>query len=496
MKYLPTGEQMKCADVCTIERVGIPSLVLMERAALRVVEVLEQESLDLSNVFVICGSGNNGGDGYAVARLLALKGHAVEIFFVGKETSRSEENRKQKEIAAYYNIPMCSETEFDKAIAQKYSLIIDAMFGTGLAREVTGIYSEVLDWANEQPCTRVAIDIPSGIHDTTGKVMGTAFCADYTVAIAFVKRGLVFYPAQEYAGKICVGEIGITEDALPKETQIMVHYEWQDVLDRYPIRKANSHKGSHGKVLLIVGSKGMSGAAYLSARAAYEVGAGLVQIYTDEANREILQKLLPEAIITTYNETELKRLITWADVVGIGSGLGTSELAVNLVEQTLKNTRGTCIVDADAINILAEHKEWLDTDAELILTPHMKEMSRLIGNSVQELQESRVELLNSLTGQYPIVCVLKDARTLVAEQGKDLYVNLSGNAAMAKAGSGDVLMGMITGIAAQKTESYDAACLAVYIHGLAGDAAKEEKGSYSVLADDIIDGISSVLKKI
>ncbi len=501
---------MKCADNCTIEKIGIPSMVLMERAALCVVEAMERECLNFTKVLVICGSGNNGGDGYAVARLLALKGYAVKILFVGKDASRSEENRKQKEIAAYYNIPMYADTEFDadsegnaayQCIAQAYTLIIDAMFGTGLSREVSGKYAEVLTWANQQPATRVAIDIPSGIHDTTGEVMGTAFRADYTVAIAFVKRGLVLYPAVEYVGKISVGEIGITEDTLPRDTQLTYHYEWEDLVNKYPVRKSNSHKGSHGKVLLIVGSKGMSGAAYLSARAAYEVGAGLVQIYTEESNREILQKLLPEAIITTYTEYDgdsLERLLKWADVVGIGSGLGTSETAVKLVEDTMKCFDGTCVVDADAINILAERKEWLNTNtnARFILTPHMKEMSRLTGNAVSELQKSRVELLNAWTEQYPVVCVMKDARTLVAKQGEDLYVNLSGNAAMAKAGSGDVLMGMISGIAAQKKESYEAACLGVYLHGLAGDVARDEKGSYSVLADDIIDGISSVLKKL
>ncbi len=494
MRYLPTGEQMKCADTRTIEEVGIPSLVLMERAALCVVEMIEREALDCSNVLIICGCGNNGGDGYAVARLLRLKGYVTTILFVGQDASRSEENRKQKEIAAYYKIPMCDEIP-----KQQYTLIVDALFGTGLSRKVTGRYAEVIDWANAQDCVRVAIDIPSGVHDATGKIMGAALCADYTVAIAFVKRGLMLYPAQDYVGKLSVGEIGITEDTLPKDTPLTYHYEWEDLVKRYPHRKANSHKGSHGKVLLIAGSKGMSGAAYLSARAAYEVGAGLVQIYTAEENREILQKLLPEAIITTYidyHETELQRLLDWADVVGIGSGLGTGELSERLVLRTLRSMKGICVVDADAINIIAEHKDWLKTDAELILTPHMKELSRLSGYTVSELQESRIDLLNTLTAQYAVVCVMKDARTLVAKAGEDLYVNLSGNAAMAKAGSGDVLMGMISGIAAQKKDAYEAACLGVYLHGLSGDAARDVKGSYSVLADDIIDGISTVLKKI
>ena len=494
MKYLPTGEEMKYADRFTIDTIGLPSMVLMERAAMCVVDAVEREGMDVSKPLILCGAGNNGGDGYAVARLLKLKGHDVEILFLGKESSRSAENRKQMEIASYYNIPMHTELP-----NKKYSMVIDALFGTGLTRDVTGAYANVLEAVNAMSCCKLAVDVPSGVNDTTGKIMGTAFRADYTVAIAFVKRGLVFYPAQEYAGKVIVGDIGIMPDALKQDAMMTYHYEWDDLCKRYPKRSANSHKGSHGKVLLIVGSKGMSGASYLSARAAYEVGAGLVQIYTDEANREILQKLLPEAIITTYttyDETVLHRLLTWADVIGIGSGLGTSELAVCLVKQTLQQASVPCIVDADAINILAQHQDWMNCQSELVLTPHMKEMSRLTGYTVKELQGSRIELLNELTAKYPLVCVLKDARTLVSKRGENLYVNVSGNAAMAKAGSGDVLMGMIAGITAQRMNCYDSACLGVYLHGLAGDAARDEKGSYSVLADDIIDGISCVLKKI
>lgn len=485
---------MQKADRFTIDSIGIPSMVLMERAALQVVNILEAQQLEIQNTLVVCGSGNNGGDGYAIARLLHLKGFPVTILFVGKEEKRSPENRRQAEIAAHYAIPVINKLE-----KQEYSVIVDAMFGTGLKREIGGEYYTVLDRLNQMPGVKVAVDMPSGIHDATGTVMGIAFRADITVALAFEKRGLAFYPGCEYAGKVVVMDIGITEEALPKEPYRTVTYDRKDLLEFFPKRKKNSHKGSYGKVLMIVGSKGMSGAAYLSAKAAYTVGAGLVQIYTHEENRIILQQLLPEAIITTYEtfeRAELERLLEWADVVGIGCGLGTNETAEQLVKHTLQMCETPCVVDADGLNLLSEHMEWLKDSSNLVLTPHMKEMGRLLGCSVAELAARRMEFLTAFVEQYQVTCVMKDARTLVGKRGEDVYVNLSGNHAMAKGGSGDVLSGVISGILAQQCENYEAACLGTYLHGLAGDAAREEKGSYSVLASDIIDGISYVLKEL
>lgn len=494
MIYLPTGEQMRRADLYTIEEIGVPSMVLMERAALEVVRCMEEEQLDFRKVLVICGSGNNGGDGYAIARLLHLKGHDVTIFFAGNSQKRSEENAQQAKIAAHYEIPVITNLG-----TEEYSVIIDALFGTGLKREVTGHYREVLCSVNQMAGKKVAVDLPSGIHDTTGARMGIAFCADLTVAIAFPKRGLFLQEGNVCAGKILTGDIGISSETFSEGT-VTFGYEKQDLFLGFPKRKKNSHKGSYGKVLMIAGSKGMSGAAYLSAKAAYAVGAGLVQIYTHEENRVILQQLLPEVIITTYDtfdSEQLEKLIQWADLIGIGCGLGKSDTAERVIQYTLKRALVPCVVDADGINILSKHMEWIEeTNALIVLTPHMKEMSRMLQCSVKELIEQRMEKLHAFVERYKVVCVLKDARTLVAKEHQNTYLNLSGNAAMAKAGSGDVLAGVIVGILAQQCEPYTSACLGVFLHGLAGDMALDKKGAYSVLASDLVAEISSVLKNI
>lgn len=493
MKYILTGEQMRYADNYTIERMGVPSLVLMERAALQVVQTMEQEQIDCSRALVVCGSGNNGGDGLVIARLLALKGCDVDVWYVGNYESASEENKKQYEIANNYEVSVRNTLE-----EKEYSVIIDSIFGTGLRREITGRYRDAIETLNDMQGTKIAVDIPSGISDTTGKVWGIAFRAHITVCLAFEKLGTVLFPGTEYAGKRVVADIGIAENALPKEQKIYT-YEWKDGKKLLPVRNEDSHKGSYGKVLMIVGSCGMAGAAFLSAKAAYSAGAGLVRIYAPEENRVILQQLLPEAIITTYNQFDknrLKELLDWADVVAIGPGLGQSELSEHIFTYTMQYAKLPCVIDGDGLNLLAEDLSALEHKKQIILTPHMKEMSRLLQCDIEEIAENRIELLNEFTRDYPVVCALKDTRTFVACEDSDLYLNTTGNAAMAKAGSGDVLAGMVTGFLAQGMDKKAACETAVFLHGLCGDYAKAKKGSYSVLASDLIEELSQVLKKL
>ena len=388
MRYLLTGKQMQHADRYTIDKIGIPSMVLMERAALRTVEIMEQENLNFNNVLVVCGSGNNGGDGYAIARLLHLKGYCVSVYFLGEDAKRSGENRQQKKIAEHYCIPV--KQEIGK---EEYSVIIDAIFGTGLSRNVEGTYAEIIDLLNHMSGYKVAVDTPSGMNDDTGLVMGTAFRADLTVAIAFAKRGQLLEAGNPYVGHLKVADIGIYPDDWTLQDTFTYCYDFGDFKLKFPKRIPDSHKGTYGKVLLIVGSKGMSGAALLCARAAYTTGAGLVQIYTHEDNRVIIQKSLPEAIVTTYteyDENKLKQMLEWADVVGIGSGLGMSETAEKLVKYTIQYSSIPCVVDADALNLIAKDISILQyIKQEMILTPHMKEMSRLLSCDLQKLKEKK-----------------------------------------------------------------------------------------------------------
>lgn len=495
VRYLPNGDQMKRADMHTIHDVGIPSLVLMERAALKIVEALEDAGVPLDHTLAVCGSGNNGGDGFAAARIIAEKGHRASVLFVGKESSLSEECRVQKQIAENLGIPV-----FTTFPEEEYTVIIDAVFGVGLSREVTGHYAEVIRWMNAQNAFKAAADIPSGICSATGRVLGTAFGADLTVAIACEKLGCALYPGKRYAGKTVVVPIGIDPELFADDPSVCFTWEKEELGSLLPKRPADSHKGTYGKVLMITGSSGMAGAAYLSAKAAYTAGAGLVQVYTSEDNRQILQQLLPEAIISCYEgyeENRLDDLLEWADVVCIGCGLGQSETSERILVHTLEQIAKPCIIDADGLNLLSRHMELLECTERcpVILTPHMKEMSRLTGKSVAEISKDRMSVLDEFMGRWKAVCVLKDSRTIAARQGRRRFVNLAGNSAMAKAGSGDVLAGVITGLTAQRMDAFQSAALGVWIHACGGDEAKAEKGSFGVLPRDLIDGIQKCMKR-
>lgn len=499
MRYLPDGTQMKAADTHTIQELGIPSLVLMERAALASVGEMEKRGFDLSRALIVCGSGNNGGDGFAIARLLREKGMRPEILFAGSESSLSGECALQKQVAERLGIPVF--TEFPE---REYTSIIDAVFGVGLSREIEGRYRDVIGWMNEQPGRKAAIDIPSGVCARTGKVLGIAFRAELTVCMACVKLGCELYPGKNFAGETVPVSIGISPDYFESDSRVCVTYDREDLSALLPVRRPDSHKGTYGKVLMITGCGGMAGASCLSAWAAYAVGAGLVQIYTAEENRTVLQQTLPEAIISCYkdyDEEKHQQLLAWADVICIGCGLGKSEVSEQLLVNTLtalKDYEKPCIIDADGLNLLSGHMDLLRALSgrrePVILTPHMMEMSRLTGKSVSEIAEGRQEILRSFVREYPAVCVLKDSRTLTAADGRPVCVNLAGNSAMAKAGSGDVLAGVITGLTAQGMSAYDSASLGVFLHACAGDAARDEKGGYSVLARDLIAGLGTCMR--
>ena len=497
MQLWVNAAQMKAADQYTIQKLEVPSLELMEHAAQACVQVLEDEKVDLSHVCVVCGSGNNGGDGFAIARILQNNRYSVETFCVGNPEHYTEETQEQM-----HRLQECGgKITYGMPQEDSYSVIIDAVFGVGLSRKVEGRYRQVIEQMNRMRGTKFAVDIPPGLSATTGCILGCAFKADYTVTFQLKKIGLELSQGRTMAGRVIVPDIGISTDSICEDQEI-VRTAGKDIYRKMlPDRPEDSNKGTYGRLLVIAGSKGMAGAAYLNAHAAYMTGAGLVRIYTSSDNREILQTLLPEAIITTYeeyNKEELLSLLTWADSVCIGSGLGMSRLSEKILKTVIEYVKVPCLIDADGLNLLAENKNYLNQMAErrFVITPHMKEMSRLTGTPVEELKADRIQILKDFISRYRITCVLKDSRTLIASEEKGIRMNLTGNSAMAKAGSGDVLAGVISGWMVQGKEAEDAAELGTYIHGLSGDLAKFEKGVYSVMARDLIEYISKALMKL
>ena len=497
MQLWVNAAQMKAADQYTIQKLEVPSLELMEHAAQACVQVLEDEKVDLSHVCVVCGSGNNGGDGFAIARILQNNRYSVETFCVGNPEHYTEETQEQM-----HRLQECGgKITYGMPQEDSYSVIIDAVFGVGLSRKVEGRYRQVIEQMNRMRGTKFAVDIPSGLSATTGCILGCAFKADYTVTFQLKKIGLELSQGRTMAGRVIVPDIGVSTDSICEDQEI-VRTAGKDIYRKMlPDRPEDSNKGTYGRLLVIAGSKGMAGAAYLNAHAAYMIGAGLVRIYTSSDNREILQTLLPEAIITTYeeyNKEELLSLLTWADSVCIGSGLGMSRLSEKILKTVIEYVKVPCLIDADGLNLLAENKNYLNQMAErrFVITPHMKEMSRLTGTPVEELKADRIQILKDFISRYRITCVLKDSRTLIASEEKGIRMNLTGNSAMAKAGSGDVLAGVISGWMVQGKEAEDAAELGTYIHGLSGDLAKFEKGVYSVMARDLIEYISKALMKL
>ena len=482
MKYILNSREMKQCDENTMRRRGMLSAVLMERAALATMqEIVKRYPDPATKVLVVCGSGNNGGDGVAVARLLYLKGYNVTIYFAG--------NREQ------YGVEISDE--YPKDIVD---VIVDALFGIGLSREVTGKYAEIVRKMTEQDGYKVAVDIASGISADTGAVMGTAFVADLTVTFGFIKAGQLLYPGAEYTGELKVADIGIDEQSLYEIKPELKVLETSD-LNRLPRRVKRSNKGSYGKLLILAGSKQMGGAAVFAAKAAYRMGCGLVRVATVEENRIILQEQVPEAVLAVYNNgTDVVEFVEtqlhWADAVVAGPGISQSDLSERMLYELLKRIQVPCLCDADALNLLSKHPDWWKlVQSPLVITPHLGEMARLTGRPITEIRDRLVQTAQEFAMEHQITVVLKDARTITAQPDGQSYINVSGNHGMATAGAGDVLSGVVGALLAQKLDMYLAAALGAFIHGLAGDAAAERVGHCAMMASDIVDGLMDVLRK-
>ena len=506
MKYIVTCREMKMLDSHTIQKKGIPSLVLMERAALKTAEEIEahfREHPGQQKILCVCGSGNNGGDGIAIGRILFLHGFDVKIYMAGNPSHMTEETRQQLDIAGNYHVPLVNNPDMNE-----YTTIVDAIFGVGLSHTVEGHCRDVICQMNEASAWKVAVDIPSGVNGDTGMELGTAFCADLTVTYAFCKAGLCLYPGRKLAGKVVTGDIGIYQDntenvhTSPGE---LWQAEDEDLLFLRE-REPDGNKGTFGKVLAVAGSPGMCGAAYLCSEGAFQTGAGMVRIRTAEENRIPLQTRLPEAMFSQEDgdPVSMKKDFDWCDVLVIGPGVGTGAEAAARVGCFLEMASGEkkpVVLDADGLNLLSENPSlWESVGENVILTPHMGEMSRLTGKTIGELKKDRIQAARNLAVEHGCVCVLKDACTVTAGPDSEAWLNGSGNPGMATAGSGDVLSGILAGILCRSISEQNIksktrlAAVGVYLHGRSGDVAAQKKGMNGMKAGDILKNLPDVLR--
>lgn len=527
MQYIADAKEAKKIDGVSIQKIGIPSFVLMERAALKVADFITGiADATGDRILILCGMGNNGGDGLAIGRILMERGFQISFTLLGEEKKASEEMKQQILIARNLLVP-----EVTNPHIADYTIIVDAIFGIGLTRDITGNYAACIEEINHADATVISVDIPSGIDASTGKVLGCAIQADYTITFGVNKRGLVLFPGAMYAGQVLTEEIGFPQKAVEEVAPAIFSYEKSDIPKLFPKRIPRSNKGSYGRCLVIAGSGHISGAAYFAAAAAYRTGSGLVKVFTHENNRTMLQTKLPEALLATYSEEEslfsddvnhnpvlaackensqhdckkeehakfirdLQKELSLASAVIIGPGLGTSPIAELFLQEVLKIKDIPVLIDADGLNLLSKLSEHFDGNniirlpANFVLTPHLKEMSRMIHHEVSEIQDNLIDTACQYTEGATIV--LKDARTVVSD-GTKIYLNQSGNSALAKGGSGDVLSGIIGGLLARGMEPFHAAALGVYLHGLTAEEYVKRGGFSTMFASDILEELSCIL---
>lgn len=548
MEYLVDAAQMKSADCFTSDMIGIPPLVLMERAALAMEKTLREHFASSGPsgsplIRIYCGRGNNGADGLACARLAASEGFRTDIRVLpgrsGKPAVSKEEGYSDAFLAQYrilknlgISVGFFDPDESGAAGTEikadtddpadpihpadaDTDAVVDAVCGTGLEKELTGPAAAAvreMERLHTYGVYVLAADIPSGISAADGHVCGTAVHADDTVTFAFRKRGHVFYPGTAYVGRVTVHDIGIPETALGSREEISKCLFTMDAGDLTALhRRPDGNKGTFGKALIIAGNRGSCGAALLSARAAFRAGAGMVRLFTPEANRIIVQESLPEAMLSAYDpdepeETgeELRRAMAWADLTAAGPGMGTDRAASEilhavLTEYSRDGASGKLVLDADALRMIAADETLSDLLAahaaavSVILTPHLGEFAALAHCTAAVAAVRRFDLSDQLALRYRAAVICKDARTLVTGEDLRHFMNTAGNDGMATAGSGDVLTGVTAALSMLEKEPFRAACFAVLVHALAGDAAAAHKGRSAMMAGDISEALQYIL---
>lgn len=514
MRVLNTA-QMREADRRTIDELGVPSIDLMENAGQRVVETMTSLFDDLGSwrVAVLCGRGNNGGDGFVAARLLHEKGTAVRVFLLGASTDVRGDARVNLEAlrrlgVTVTEVPDTAAWSDGRQAVFQTDVVVDAVFGTGLSRPLAGMWQAVADDVNATSIPVVSIDLPSGLSADSHVPIGPAIKAMVTVTLGAPKIPLVLFPAASYAGRLVIGDIGIPPEVFEELAGPQLEaLTAETVRTLIPERPVETHKGDVGRILVVAGSVGKTGAACLAGRGALRGGAGLVTVATPRSCVAVVAGGAPEYMTLPLPETSdgavsasaLDMLLSArCDVMAIGPGLGTGEDAAELVETLLARADVPIVLDADGLNVCAGGLERLQGRAgrPLVLTPHPGEMARLLGTSPSEVQDDRLAAARRLAADRHAFVVLKGARTLVAAPDGSVVVNVTGNPGMATGGTGDVLTGLIAAWIGQLRDPGAACAVAVYVHGLAGDVAAERHGEVAMTASDLVDAMGAAVQEV
>lgn len=510
---LATNEQMHQIDKIAIREFGIPGIILMENAGFAVVSEIVDFLPKEKRVVMICGHGNNGGDGFVIARHLHMLKYNVTVFFVGYPEQLSGDAEVNYIIIKKLKIDMHeihSEKEMQELFVEltRCDLIVDCLFGTGLNSNVIGIDAKVIEAINDAKSMTLSVDIPSGINGDNGKVMKTAVYAEKTVTFGLPKMGNLMFPGAEHNGELIIKDIGIPDIAakdVKMNTAVITRHMVSELI---PKRQLNSHKGVYGKAKMIAGSMSMAGAAILATKAALRTGLGLARLYVPDSINHIMKTAVPELITIPFQElrkgvigiNHIETILKDApdsDVFTIGPGCGISFELEEIVKNVLENITCPIILDADALNVLAKNVSVLEKKlGTVIVTPHIGEMSRLAELSVEEVLDNPVRVARNFATTWGVIVVLKSARTVVAAPDGTVYININGNSGMSTAGAGDVLTGIITGLVGQGLNPLDATIAGVYIHGRAGDQVAEQIGEYGLLAGDLVERLPYTIKEL
>lgn len=510
-----TAEEMRVLDRLAMDTYGLPGVVLMENAGAQVARILWQEFPDLRarRVAVLCGRGNNGGDGFVIARYLHNVGVPVQVFIMGEVENIRGEARTHLEMLTHVGVaPQAVSTpEAVQAVGAQladYDILIDALLGTGLKAEVRGMFQQIIAAMNASGRPIVAVDIPSGLSADVGTPLGEHVRANLTVTMALPKRGLLLYPAAEHVGRLVVVDIGFPA-AVREHESVRCHVlEPHTIASQLSGRAADTHKGTYGHLLIMAGGLGKTGAGVLASLAALRSGAGLVSLALPHSLNAAMEAKLTEVMTIPLPEAEegvlgaeaAKRVTEWLrgkSALILGPGIGTHPETVRCVHEVLHQVRVPIVLDADGLNALAlDPQSPGEIHAPLILTPHPGELARLRHTTTAKIQADRLTAARETAQAYHAVVVLKGAHTIVAEPEGTLYINLTGNPGMATAGSGDVLSGVIGALLGQGYAPSMAARIAVHIHGLAGDLAAAASGERSLIAGDLVDMLPRAFQQL